>query len=564
MILHRRVYLIAAFVAVLTAAIAALGLLEMSRSNGQSDRLIAGNAQSDLLAAAQRDIVTSQVQFTSSLEQPKGTAARRAIFVTASAQQQRGVDEWNRLRRTAARRVASSTQAVQLSTDLRELPYFSTGSTAGSARGTASTTVLDTTPAEVALAAIRVASDFDAVRQLQNAWWAAQLAQHRDTGRNGIIAVVVAGSLVMLGVLAALTSLARAARRRDEDLAERDRDLERVARSNEFEARLQRALELSANEDGVYAVVEQALDEVVPELDVEMLLADSSRAHFQQLVSTAADASRGCSVDSPTQCPAAQRGEVLAFESSTALDACPYLKQQPKAASAICVPVSVSGLTVGVVHAAGPRNAPPDAQKRTALELISRRASDRIGMMRAFSDSETQASTDPLTGLPNRRSLENSVRRLRETGNPYAVAFGDLDHFKTVNDKHGHAAGDHALRVFARVLRDQLRPVDIFGRYGGEEFLIVLPLCDAPEATEVLERIRASLSVTLVSAECPPFTVSFGLALGNAAESFEDTVSAADGALLDAKREGRDRIVLARPVRADAPAAGELRSVAAR
>ena len=92
----------------------------------------------------------------------------------------------------------------------------------------------------------------------------------------------------------------------------------------------------------------------------------------------------------------------------------------------------------------------------------------------------------------------------------------------------------------------------------------MLPLCDAPEATEVLERIRASLSVTLVSAECPPFTVSFGLALGNAAESFEDTVSAADGALLDAKREGRDRIVLARPVRADAPAAGELRSVAAR
>ena len=356
--------------------------------------------------------------------------------------------------------------------------------------------------------------------------------------------VLLAAALGLFLILGPHGVLARAARRRDVELAQRDRDLGQVAAANEFEARLQRALELCGTEHRVFGIVEQALEEAVPEFSVEMLLADSSRAHFQQMVATAGAATHSCSVDSPTNCPAAQRGEVLLFESNRALDACPYLRDQSQPCSAVCIPVSVSGLTVGVVHAGGAHGDPPGPHQRSALELVARRASDRIGMMRAFSRSETQASTDPLTGLPNRRALEHDVRRLTAAGTSYALAFGDLDHFKAVNDRFGHSAGDLALRIFARVLREGLRPNDLSCRYGGEEFVVVLPDCDELDALRVLERIREELAITLITAECPTFTVSFGLAPDQPGLPFEARVSAADTALLEAKRQGRNRVLV--------------------
>jgi len=310
-------------------------------------------------------------------------------------------------------------------------------------------------------------------------------------------------------------------------------------------ARLQRALELSPTEERVFRIVEQAMAEVAPDFGVEMLLADSSRAHFQQMLSTGANTSHFCAVESPTLCPAAQRGEVMTFTSSQALDACPFLKDQKEPCSATCVPVSVSGLTVGVVHATGAQHHPPGPQGRTALELVARRASDRIGVMRAFARSEAQASTDALTGLSNRRSLENAMRRLTSDGTPYALAFGDLDRFKAVNDTYGHGAGDQALRVFAQVLRAELRPVDLCGRYGGEEFVLVLPNCREAEAVAVLERIRERLRATVATASCPAFTVSFGLVLDAPGKPFGQLVQRADAALLEAKRQGRDRVVIA-------------------
>ena len=124
-------------------------------------------------------------------------------------------------------------------------------------------------------------------------------------------------------------------------------------------------------------------------------------------------------------------------------------------------------------------------------------------MLRAFEVSQTQANSDSLTGLMTRRSLETAVRELHATGTPYAVAYGDLDHFKNLNDAFGHAAGDRALRTFSQVLRDSLRPVDIAGRYGGEEFVIVLPDCPVEEAHQVLERVRERLADRIVIAAAP-------------------------------------------------------------
>jgi diguanylate cyclase (GGDEF)-like protein len=167
-------------------------------------------------------------------------------------------------------------------------------------------------------------------------------------------------------------------------------------------------------------------------------------------------------------------------------------------------------------------------------------------MLRAFEKSEIQARTDPLTGLWNRRSLENRVRDLRREGTSYALAYGDLDHFKELNDTHGHEAGDQALRLFSRVLRDSIRPTDFSARYGGEEFVVVLPECSPALAVQVLDRLRERLALTLASARVPAFTVSFGVAASIDGETFDEVVAVADGALLAAKGAGRNQTLLAR------------------
>ena len=149
------------------------------------------------------------------------------------------------------------------------------------------------------------------------------------------------------------------------------------------------------------------------------------------------------------------------------------------------------------------------------------------------------------------------------TGIPYTVAYGDLDHFKQLNDVYGHDAGDRALRTFSQVLRDALRPTDLACRYGGEEFVIVLPACPISEAVPVIERVRQHIATRLTSGRLPNFTVSFGVASSDDAASFDRTVAHADAALLQAKTEGRDRIVVApspvpgeQPTLADPPVAG--------
>jgi diguanylate cyclase (GGDEF)-like protein len=207
--------------------------------------------------------------------------------------------------------------------------------------------------------------------------------------------------------------------------------------------------------------------------------------------------------------------------------------------------VSISGSSVGVFHVTALEGVAPSGAVRDDVEVVARRASERLAMLRAFAQSQTQANSDSLTGLMTRRSLERGIRDLENDGASYAVAYGDLDHFKQLNDVFGHDAGDRALRAFSQVLRDSLRPADMACRYGGEEFVIVLPTCPVDEALQVLERVRQRMAERLANAQLPVFTISFGLATSDQSSDFQQAVTLADQALLRAKAGGRDQIVVA-------------------
>jgi diguanylate cyclase (GGDEF)-like protein/PAS domain S-box-containing protein len=144
------------------------------------------------------------------------------------------------------------------------------------------------------------------------------------------------------------------------------------------------------------------------------------------------------------------------------------------------------------------------------------------------------AHTDALTGLPNRRALDETLSAAVELGQSFCVAMIDLDNFKQLNDELGHAAGDRLLRQAAAGWQEALRTSDVLARYGGDEFAILLPQLDFSTAANALDRVRSA-----TPSRC---TCSAGLAVWTPGMTVDDLLGAADRALYEAKREGRDRV----------------------
>ena len=172
-------------------------------------------------------------------------------------------------------------------------------------------------------------------------------------------------------------------------------------------------------------------------------------------------------------------------------------------------------------------------------------------LRRQSADFQRLARTDVLTGVFNRRHLEDELRRLGSLAARHnqgmAIAMFDIDHFKQVNDRFGHAAGDEVLREFTKRVRDSIRAEDLVGRWGGEEFLVILQQTGLAGALTVSERIRFSVARKPFRLGDDPIevTVSGGCSAGVGPDLIE-LVRQADGALYRAKREGRNRVVAAR------------------
>jgi two-component system cell cycle response regulator len=161
-----------------------------------------------------------------------------------------------------------------------------------------------------------------------------------------------------------------------------------------------------------------------------------------------------------------------------------------------------------------------------------------------FDNALQMAIIDPLTGLHNRRYLEINLEALyaEPAKREFAVLMIDVDHFKSINDRHGHQTGDAVLQTVADVLRRNLRESDLIARYGGEEFVVVLRASDEPRAVELGERLRGAIA-QIPRAPDPRVTISVGVAMSRYAGSAEALIERADHAMYQAKRAGRDRVV---------------------
>ena len=181
------------------------------------------------------------------------------------------------------------------------------------------------------------------------------------------------------------------------------------------------------------------------------------------------------------------------------------------------------------------------------LEKLARISDHYQNSLRQMSEALKEASLhDPMTSLGNRRFLVDRLNEETERANrkdmPYALAMLDIDYFKAVNDRYGHGAGDEALCKIARCIQEHVREYDHCGRWGGEEFLIILPETSLESARQVAERVRQEIGAMRHEFFDGSITASLGLTLFQFGETYSATISRADAALLRAKAIGRDRV----------------------
>ena len=254
-------------------------------------------------------------------------------------------------------------------------------------------------------------------------------------------------------------------------------------------------------------------------------------------------------------CPGVVRGSIFVTDDASAPLSvhCPIYPADH--GTVACVPLA-HGDNVGAVHLYWDRPRGFPLHSRAAVARIAEHAALAIANRRLLSALQGQADTDARTGLSNSRAFDRALEEALSglsAGETLGVLMLDLDHFKDVNDRHGHPAGDEALRVFAGVLRSCMRDGDLAARYGGEEFAVLLAGVDEVGALAVAERIRGRTESTLISLApgvTERLTVSIGMALApDQAIERLTLLRLADEALYDAKQAGRNRVSYTRAER---------------
>ena len=341
---------------------------------------------------------------------------------------------------------------------------------------------------------------------------------------------LIAALLVVIGLLALVNR--RAVARREQERADELSDT----------ARLIRNLSRAVSPD---SVVEAIADELGAATDADHVVIVRRRprawALDATLVSVGTDVAPSTTTLPSTDLAASGSGggpSVRRLESRVA-DAFGL-------ANTIAAPLVVEAGIVGAIVLSRRTGQPWGDGARRRLAVSASEASAALERAYTLSEAEARAATDPLTGLPNRRRFDDHVRSLdgrRRANDRVGILMIDLDHFKLLNDEHGHPAGDRVLAAAARAIATSVRDVDLPARVGGEEFAVVVR--DPSGAAEVAERVRSAIAaIDLRPDGLPLVTASVGVAVAaDPTEPVRDVIARADRALLRAKRDGRDRVV---------------------
>jgi diguanylate cyclase (GGDEF)-like protein len=256
-------------------------------------------------------------------------------------------------------------------------------------------------------------------------------------------------------------------------------------------------------------------------------------------------------VFTPADCWAIRRGRFHPADTLQAEVRCPHVKDH--ACECLCVPLIGNGETLGVLHLRD-YSAAQGSHEHAVLSTMAERTGLTFANLRLRDNLFRQSIRDGLTGLYNRRYLDEATlleeRRCKRSGQSFGVMMIDLDHFKQVNDVHGHEAGDQVLQQFADVLLKQTRGGDIACRYGGEEFTVLLPGASLAQSLQRARHLREAVAAEQFGHsghDLGKISVSIGVAEfpASGGDSVE-VLQAADRALYQAKHEGRNRVVAAK------------------
>lgn len=257
-------------------------------------------------------------------------------------------------------------------------------------------------------------------------------------------------------------------------------------------------------------------------------------------------------IEEPHNCKAVRLGRRFRVNDVAAEPLCPARFASPTQGSYYCGPLIAGGVIIGAVRLEGPKDCWLP-ERESLVESYLSGAATALANLRHLQKMKRQANVDELTGLYNRRFLEDYARKLiaiasrKET--PLGVIMLDLDHFKDLNDRYGHEAGDRVLRQFSKTVTQAMRQTNLAVRYGGEEFLVLLPDTDSQACFRVAERIREAVAGMAIPSggdkALPPMTVSLGIAVyPEHGKDLEELLKASDKALYESKRGGRNRTTI--------------------
>lgn len=309
-------------------------------------------------------------------------------------------------------------------------------------------------------------------------------------------------------------------------------------------------LHASLSEREAHAIIVDAAKKLFPNTLGALYLFNTDRT----LVTVAAswgDPPPVAQLFAPNDCWALRRGQTHQLYNDESKPPCAHISE-PMPAVTYCLPMVAQGEVLGILHLQSPSKEIMTEPKHQLAYTVVEQASMALSNLKLREALREQSIRDPLTGLYNRRYMEEvlkqHLRRVTRHLHPLGVIMIDIDHFKSFNDTHGHAAGDALLRELGRFLQSHIRGEDVACRYGGEEFILIMPHASLETARQRAEDLRdqaKGVHVHDAGQSLGGVTLSLGVAVyPQHGRTMENVLRAADAALYRAKQEGRDRVAV--------------------